>query len=220
MMIELINLSKVYGKSNTEVKALNEVNLEINEGEMIAIMGPSGSGKSTLLNILGGLDSPTSGEYLLKNRNVQNMKQKELSKVRNRTFGFVVQSFALIDHYSVFNNVMIPLDYTKLKKADKKEKIRLCLDKVGILDKSKNYPYELSGGQCQRVAIARALVNTPDVILADEPTGNLDKNNGEQIIEIFKELNKAKTTIIIITHDDEVASKCNRVIRLEDGRII
>ncbi|GGC82270.1 ABC transporter ATP-binding protein [Enterococcus wangshanyuanii] len=219
-MIELINLSKVYGKSNTEVKALNEVNLEINEGEMIAIMGPSGSGKSTLLNILGGLDSPTSGEYLLKNRNVQNMKQKELSKVRNRTFGFVVQSFALIDHYSVFNNVMIPLDYTKLKKADKKEKIRLCLDKVGILDKSKNYPYELSGGQCQRVAIARALVNTPDVILADEPTGNLDKNNGEQIIEIFKELNKAKTTIIIITHDDEVASKCNRVIRLEDGRII
>lgn len=219
-MIELINLSKTYGKLNTEVKALQEINLTINQGEIVAVMGPSGSGKSTLLNILGGLDLPTAGEYLLKNRNIQNMKQKELSKIRNKTFGFVVQSFALIDHYNVFDNVMIPLDYTQMKKVEKKEKVNACLEKVGLKEKSKNYPFELSGGQCQRVAIARALVNLPDVILADEPTGNLDKKNGDHIIDIFKELNKTKTTIIIITHDDSVANQCDRIIRLEDGRIL
>ncbi len=221
-MIKLENVKKVYGKGDLEVCALKDVSIEIKEGELLAVIGTSGSGKSTLLNILGCLDKPTSGKYLLDNRNINNLSQRELSLVRNKNVGFVVQYFALIDSYTVGENVRIPLDYTKPKiaKSEKNKIVKRALDELGILKLKNKYPDQISGGEAQRVAIARAMVNNPDVILADEPTGNLDKKNTENIIKLFKEVNEMGRTVIIVTHDMEVADKCERILEIEDGVIL
>ena len=219
-LIEINNLSKVFGKNENEFKALNNISLTINEGEMIAIIGTSGSGKSTLLNILGCLDTATSGEYKLNSENINKFSEKKLANVRNSVFGFVVQYFALIDEYTVYKNVAVPLIYSSSKIKNKRIKIDELLDKLNILNKKSSYPNNLSGGQCQRVAIARALINDPKIILADEPTGALDKNNTTNIMELFLEFNKEGKTIIIVTHDEEIACMCNRIIRLEDGLIV
>ncbi|NLK94839.1 MAG: ABC transporter ATP-binding protein [Clostridiales bacterium] len=216
-ILELKNIVKDYGKGEGLVTALRNVNLSINKGEMIAIMGPSGSGKSTLLNILGFLDKPTSGEYLFEGENVKNFKENHLAKYRNEKIGFVVQNFALIDDYTVYQNINIPLDYGKIKKSEREVRIKKIVEKVGLSEKINKLPKELSGGQNQRVAIARALINNPEIILADEPTGALDLNTGEEIMSIFKDLNKEGKTIIIITHDKNIANKCNRIINIKDG---
>ncbi|AYE33631.1 ABC transporter ATP-binding protein [Clostridium septicum] len=220
--MELINLKGIireYGSGENIVHALRGVDLSINSGELIAIMGPSGSGKTTLLNILGCLDSPNLGEYILNGINITKLKQKDLASIRNSKFGFVVQSFALLDDYTIYENIKIPLDYNSNKVKNKKLKIKEILKMLSIEEKINKYPTELSGGQCQRVAIARALVNNPDIILADEPTGALDKEIGEQVMGIFKEINKSGKTVIIVTHDLNIASQCSRIINIEDGKI-
>lgn len=220
--MELINLKGIireYGSGENIVHALRGVDLSINSGELIAIMGPSGSGKTTLLNILGCLDSPNLGEYILNGINITKLKQKDLASIRNSKFGFVVQSFALVDDYTIYENIKIPLDYNSNKVKNKKLKIKEILKMLSIEEKINKYPTELSGGQCQRVAIARALVNNPDIILADEPTGALDKEIGEQVMGIFKEINKSGKTVIIVTHDLNIASQCSRIINIEDGKI-
>lgn len=215
-LIKMKSIERKYGKKENTIKALGKIDLEVNKGDLIAIMGPSGSGKTTLLNILGCLDLADSGDYILDNINISNLKPKELASIRNSKFGFVVQTFALLDDYTVYENVKIPLDYNK----NKKEKIIAVLEKLSIEDKINKYPTELSGGQCQRVSIARALVNEPDIILADEPTGALDKDMGQQVMDIFKEINKEGKTIIIVTHDINIASQCNKIIKIEDGNLI
>ena len=217
-IIELKNISKIYGKNNNEVIALKNINLKINQGDYITILGTSGSGKSTLLNIIGCLDKPTNGKYLYENEDIIKFNDKKVSKLRNDKFGFVLQFFGLINDESVYSNVSVPLEYSK--KKNKKELIENILQKLSILDKIKTKPSELSGGQCQRVAIARALVNNPDIILADEPTGALDKKTGTQVIDILEDLNKQGKTVIIVTHDVNIAKRAKRVIRLEDGKVI
>lgn len=218
-LIKMKSIERFYGTGENKVNALRGLDLSINNGELVAIVGPSGSGKTTLLNILGCLDSPNKGEYFINNIDVSNLNQKELANIRNSRFGFVVQNFALLDDYTVYENIKIPLDYSNIKIKDKKEKIINVLKKLNIEDKINKYPTELSGGQCQRVAIARALVNNPDIILADEPTGALDREMGQQVIDIFKEINNDSKTIIIVTHDSNIASQCDRIITIEDGRI-
>lgn len=215
-ILELKNICKSYGNSNI----IKNLNLKISKGEMVAIMGPSGSGKSTLLNIIGCLDAPTNGSYIINGENIDKLSNKKLSNIRNKTFGFVVQYFALIDEYTIFDNVKIPLTYSTKKVINKKEKIISLLDKLGIGDKKKSYPNQLSGGQNQRAAIARALVNDPEIILADEPTGALDKKTGYEVMGLFETLNKEGKTIIIVTHDEKVAKCCNRIILIEDGQIV
>ena len=217
--IEICNIKKVYGKGDGQVIALNDINLKVEKGEMLAIMGSSGSGKSTLLNILGFLDKQTEGQYYFNGELVEAFNDKKLSKFRNKHIGFVVQNFALIQDYTVFENIKVPLDYTKVSLKDKKKKVDEVLKYVGIFDKKEKLPRELSGGQNQRVAIARALVNDPDVILADEPTGALDSINMEKIMELIKKFNDEGKTIIIITHDNKVAKKCKRILYIEDGEI-
>lgn len=219
-ILKLENICKTFGKGDSCVQALKGVNLTINKGEMIAIIGTSGSGKSTLLNILGTLERPSSGKYFINGRDVSEFKEKELASIRNKTFGFVVQNFALIKGFTVYENVEIPLEYNK--KSNKKEsdvKIKDKLTKLKIRDKIYNKPGELSGGQCQRVAIARALVNDCEIILVDEPTGSLDKKTGKEVVDIFKDLNKEGKTVIIVTHDISIANQCERIIRIEDGNI-
>ena len=218
-LIKLKNISKTYGQNDAKVEALKNINLSIEKGEMVAIMGTSGSGKSTLLNIIGLLDKPTEGCYTLEGKNVDKLKDKELAKNRNKFIGFVVQNFALIDDYTIYQNIKVPLDYAKVSKSEKKNRINTLLQKMKISDKKDKYPKELSGGQNQRVAIARALVNNPEIILADEPTGALDKNTGLEVMNIFKELNNEGKTVIIITHDEKIASMCKKIIRIEDGKI-
>lgn len=218
-LIEIKSLNKTFGKNNSKTIALKDVNLKINKGELVAIVGTSGSGKSTLLNIIGTLDSPSSGEYLLNSKNISNLTEKELAKIRNMTFGFVVQYFALINDYTVSENIEIPLEYSKVKSNERERRISEVLKKLGILDKAKKKPKELSGGQQQRVAIARALINNPDVILADEPTEALDSKTSQQVIDILKELNKEGKTVIIVTHDNKIAMQCQRVLTIEDGSI-
>ena len=218
-LINLKNISKKFGVKDTEVIALRDVSIEINEGEIIAIVGTSGSGKSTLLNIIGTLDRQTTGEYVLKNKNLDELNERDLAKLRNKSFGFVVQHFALINDYTVYENIEIPLVYGKVKSSERRKIINQILTKLDIKDKLNKKPTELSGGQCQRVAIARAIVNDPQIILADEPTGALDKKTGEQVMKIFKDLNKEGKTIIIVTHDPRIASQCNRIINIEDGMI-
>lgn len=215
--IKLENIKKVYGKEDARVEALRNINLCIEKGEMVAIMGPSGSGKSTLLNILGFLDKPSEGKYFFEDKSTESLKDKELAKYRNSKIGFVVQNFALIEDYTVYQNISVPLEYAGLKKKERKERINRLLSRLNLIEKSKKIPSELSGGQNQRVAIARALVNDPEVILADEPTGALDRNTGKEVIDIFRELNKEGKTIIIITHDEKVGEMCNRIIYIEDG---
>lgn len=217
--IKLNNITKIYGNKDNELFALNEINLTIDKGEMIAIMGPSGSGKSTLLNIIGTLSSPTSGSYTLEDYDMVNLKSGKIAQIRNKYIGFVVQNFALIDNYTVNQNIEIPMLYAGVPKRVRTKRIEDLLQQLDILGKGKALPNELSGGQCQRVAIARALSNQPNIILADEPTGALDKKNGEEIMNIFENLNKEGKTIIMVTHNEEIAKKCKRIIYMEDGKI-
>lgn len=218
-LIELKNICRFYGKDDAQTKALNNVSLTIDSGEMVAIMGTSGSGKSTLLNIIGCLDKKTDGEYYFDGKRIDEYSKNDLAALRNSAFGFVVQYFALIDSYSVYENVEIPLVYNKTKVSNKKERIKETLCKLGIEHKIHKHPNELSGGQCQRVAIARAIVNNPRVILADEPTGALDKKTGEEVMNILKKLNSEGKTIIIVTHDINIANMCGRTISLSDGEV-
>lgn len=214
-MISLKNINKIYKKKDLEVPVLNNVNLEIKQGELIAIVGPSGSGKSTLLNILGCLDKQTSGKYFLKGEDISKMSAKEMAGLRNSTFGFIVQDFALINEYTVTQNVEIPLLYSKQKKD--KDAIDIVLKQLSIIDKKKELTSNLSGGQKQRVAIARSIINNPDIILADEPTGSLDQKTGHDVMNILMDLHKQGKTVIIITHDSNVAALCNREISIVDG---
>lgn len=220
-LIKLENATKVYGKGDKEVQALKKVNITINKGELVAIMGVSGSGKTTLLNILGCLDNLTNGKYYLEKSDIASFSDIELSSLRNKMFGFIVQDFALINEYNVFQNMRIPLDYAKplLKSKEKKGRVKEVAADLGIIDKLYRKPTELSGGQKQRVAIGRAIINYPEVILADEPTGSLDKTTGDEIFSILNELNTLGKTIIIVTHDFNLANKCQRIIYIEDGVI-
>ncbi|EJT5924732.1 ABC transporter ATP-binding protein [Clostridium perfringens] len=219
-LIKLRSVVRTYGKGENIVHALRNINLSIKSGEFVAIMGPSGSGKTTLLNILGCLDSADSGSYELEGREITDTSEKELAKIRNANLGFVVQSFELLNDYTVYENIKIPLEYSDKKIKNKKEKVMGILKELDLLDKLNKYPTELSGGQCQRIAIARALINEPKIILADEPTGALDKRTGNEVMNIFKDINKGGTTIILVTHDINIASQCHRIINIEDGFIV
>jgi len=219
-LIELKDIKKIYGNSDVETIALDGIDLEIEKGESVAIMGPSGSGKSTLLNIIGCLDTPTSGEYIFNGKAIDKLSRRELANLRNASFGFVLQYFGLVDEYTVYENVEIPLSYSKKKGINKKKLIKETLDMLGISDKIKKLPCQLSGGQNQRVAIARALINDPEIILADEPTGALDKKTGQEVMNILKDLNKKGKTLVIVTHDDSIASQCSRIINICDGKIV
>ncbi|MBV4431467.1 ABC transporter ATP-binding protein [Clostridium tyrobutyricum] len=219
-IIKLKNINKVYKSKNNQVNALKDINLTINKGELIAIVGPSGSGKSTLLNIIGTLDTITDGEYLLRDEQVEKLNNYQLSKLRNKTFGFVVQHFALINDYTVSENIEIPLEYGRAKHSERKILINKVVEKLSLTDKINKNVKELSGGQCQRVAIARAIVNDPEIILADEPTGALDQKTGQDVMNIFKNLNQEGKTVIIVTHDLRIANQCNRIIKIEDGCIL
>jgi putative ABC transport system ATP-binding protein len=218
MMIQLKNISKIYGKDGgQQVKALDNASLTINKGEFVAIIGASGSGKSTMMNILGMLDRPTSGEYYLENREVNTLSDDELAQIRNKKIGFVFQKFHLLPKTTAVENVELPLIYSN---RDNIRTLALeALDKVGLSNRSKHRTNELSGGQQQRVAIARALVNEPEVLLSDEPTGNLDSKSGLEVVGIFQELNRSGKTIILITHSSEIAQHANRVVRIHDGTI-
>lgn len=217
-MIEVKNMCKTFRKDNSiEVNAVNNVNLKIGRGEFVAIVGPSGSGKSSLMNILGLLDSPDSGSYSLDGKNVSILSIDELAEIRNKKIGYVFQKFHLLPKTSAKENVEIPLLYSDRK--DINGLAEKALQSVGLSDRLEHTPSELSGGQQQRVAIARALVNEPEIILADEPTGNLDSNSGREVLEIFDRLNKGGKTIILITHDEDVAQRANRVLKIVDGKL-
>ncbi|MGG5252456.1 ABC transporter ATP-binding protein [Neobacillus sp. SM06] len=217
--INLKNIKKIYGNKNHLTFALNDINLSIKQGEMIAIMGPSGSGKSTLLNILGLIDTPTEGDYFLNGKSLHEIRKNKMHKTRNQMIGFVFQYFALLKDYTVLDNVILPLTYRKASHKERISKAKLYLEKVGLKEHMHKTPDELSGGQQQRVAIARALVCEPELILADEPTGNLDRKTGEEIIHLLLQLNKEGKTIIVVTHDVDVAKKCDRIIELIDGKV-
>jgi putative ABC transport system ATP-binding protein len=219
-IIRTENLIKDYDLGKVKVRALNGVDMTITEGEFVAIMGPSGSGKSTLMHIIGCLDSPTDGVYQLDGTQVSDMDKNELALVRNRKIGFVFQSFNLLPHLNILKNVELPLMYAGVKPAQRNRKAREILDSVGLSDRLKHKPAELSGGQRQRVAIARAIANDPAILLADEPTGNLDSQAGGDILEIFSKLHAAGNTVIIVTHDKAVAQRAGRIIRIMDGRIV
>ncbi len=217
-MIELAGVSKIYRTGSIEVRALDRVDLQISEGEMLAIMGHSGSGKSTMMNILGCLDAPTEGSYLLDGVDVVALSDRQLARIRNRKIGFVFQSFNLIPRTTAVRNVELPLVYAGI--ASRRARARAALEQVGLGNRASHLPNELSGGQQQRVAIARALVNDPAMILADEPTGALDSTSTTEMMKLLVELNQGGRTIVIITHEDDVASYASRVVRLEDGRVI
>ncbi|MGL4228920.1 MAG: ABC transporter ATP-binding protein [Tannerellaceae bacterium] len=219
-MLRIENLSKVFRTEEVETVALNQVSLEVKDGEFVAIMGPSGCGKSTLLNILGLLDSPTEGIYYLGEQEVGSLKEKDRTKARKGNVGFVFQSFNLIDELNVFENVELPLTYLDMKSAERKERVNAILKRMNISHRSHHFPQQLSGGQQQRVAIARAVVSNPKIILADEPTGNLDSKNGAEVMQLLTELNKEGTTIIMVTHSKHDASFSHRVINLFDGQIV
>jgi putative ABC transport system ATP-binding protein len=219
MLIRLEDVRKVYDAGETEVHALDGVSLEASSGEYIAIMGPSGSGKSTLMHILGCLDVPTSGEYFLNGQPVSQMSSRALARTRNKEVGFVFQTFNLLPRASILRNVELPLLYAGTGKAERREGALEALDRVGLAQRAKSLPTQLSGGQRQRVAIARALVNKPSIVLADEPTGNLDTKTGQGILKLFDELQEAGHTVILVTHDNDVAAHAHRVVRIVDGLI-
>lgn len=218
-VIEISDLKRHYQMGDTEVRALDGVSVEIKENEYIAIMGPSGSGKSTLMNMIGCLDTPTSGQYILNNNYVSEMDDAELAEVRNTEIGFVFQTFNLLPRTSCLANVELPLIYAGIKSSERKDRATDVLTKVGLGDRVDHKPNELSGGQRQRVAIARALVNNPSILLADEPTGNLDSKTGEEIMLLFEELYRQGNTIILVTHETEISEHARRVVRLRDGLI-
>ena len=218
-MIKVKNLKKQFQIGSETVNAIKDISFEVNAGEFISIMGPSGSGKTTLMNIIGCLDTPSSGEYELNGSLVSKLEDDELARIRNKEIGFVFQSFNLLAKNSVLENVMLPLKYAGFEKSEAVKKSNEVIDKVGLSDRLAHTPAELSGGQQQRVAIARALVNKPSIIFADEPTGNLDSKTGKEVMTIFKELNASGQTIILITHEESIANQSNRIITIKDGLI-
>ena len=218
-MIQVKDVHKSYDLGETLVHALRGVSFSIGEGEFVSIMGPSGSGKSTLMNIVGCLDTPSQGTYLLKDRNVGNLDEEQLAGIRNEEIGFVFQKFQLLPRSSALENVALPLKYASVKQSERLIRAEEVLDKVGLTNRLRHKPTELSGGEQQRVAIARALVNSPSILFADEPTGNLDSKTGDQVLEIFKDLNKRGQTIVVITHEREVAKQSQRTITIKDGEI-
>lgn len=215
--IELKNISKVYKEKGFETKALENIQLKVEKGEMLGIMGPSGSGKSTLLNILGCIDTPTNGQYLLNNKDIASYSLKEKAKIRNSQFGFILQDFALMERHRVDQNIELPMIYAKKSKKQRSETVRELLDLLGIADKGKVYPTMLSGGQRQRVAIARALAMDAEIILSDEPTGALDSKNSMALMDIFHRINETGKTIIIVTHDQAIAQHCSQILTMNDG---
>ncbi len=219
-MIKIHDLSKAYRTSDVETTALNHINLEISAGEFIAIMGPSGCGKSTLLNIIGMLDSPDTGSYQFLEEDVAGYGESQLADIRKRNIGFIFQSFNLVDELTVAENVMLPLLYQDVAAADRNQSVREVLERVGIAHRADHRPQQLSGGQQQRVAVARAVVTNPKLILADEPTGNLDTTNGEEVLELLNQLNGDGTTIVMVTHDQSHADHAGRVVNMLDGRVL
>lgn len=219
-MIKVENLCKTFRTEDVETIALNKVSFEVKDGEFVAIMGPSGCGKSTLLNILGLLDNPTSGKYWLNGKEVQELKEKDRTNVRKGQLGFVFQSFNLIDELNVEENIELPLTYLNVKASERKERVREIMKRMNISHRAKHFPHQLSGGQQQRVAIARAVVFHPKMILADEPTGNLDSKNGAEVMRMLTELNQGGTTIVMVTHNDHDAAIAHRIIHLFDGQIV
>ena len=219
-MLKLHNLSKIYRTDEVETVALNNVNIEIDAGEFVAIMGPSGCGKSTLLNIVGMLDNPTSGSYLFKDEDISSYSEKRLGELRKRNIGFIFQSFNLIDELSVQENIELALLYHNIPAADRRERVAAVMDKVGIAHRAKHMPSQLSGGQQQRVAVARAVVGNQAMILADEPTGNLDSAHGQEVMEILRGLNAEGTTIVMVTHSPAHSDYARRIINLFDGHVV
>ena len=219
-MIELKNITKKYVIGDSEYMALKGISFKIDKGEFVAIMGPSGSGKSTTMHILGALDKQTSGSFILNGKDVGKLKDEELSGIRNKEIGFVFQSFNLLPRYTVLENTLLPFLYSNVPLKERMERALDALKKVGLTDKKNNKSNQLSGGQIQRTAIARSLVMRPSIILADEPTGNLDSTTSHEIMEVFKSINEAGNTIILITHEDDIAKYAKRVIRLKDGLVV
>ena len=218
-MIKLTEINKIYRTDEVETQALENVNLEVKKGEFLSIMGPSGCGKSTLLNIMGLLDTPTSGSIEINGTSIQGMKDSELAAFRNRTLGFVFQSFHLINSLNVLDNVELPLLYRKVSAKERRERAKEVLERVGLSHRMRHFPTQLSGGQCQRVAIARAIIGNPEIILADEPTGNLDSKMGAEVMEILQRLNKEDgRTIVMVTHNEAQAKQTQRIVRFFDGR--
>ena len=219
MIIKTENFKRLFQVGSETVEALKGINLSVEKGEFLSIMGPSGSGKTTLMNIIGCLDTPSEGNYFLNNKLVNELDADELASIRNKEIGFVFQSFHLLAKNSALSNVMLPMKYAGVKENEAKRRAESVLDKVGLSDRIKHSPAELSGGQQQRVAIARALVNKPSIIFADEPTGNLDSQTGEDVMNLFKELNDQGQTIILITHEEDIARQSKRIINIKDGLI-
>lgn len=219
-MIHIKNLSKIYRTEEIETTALNDISVEVKDGEFVAIMGPSGCGKSTLLNIVGLLDNPDSGSFIFNGQEIAHFNEKQRSELRKHNIGFVFQSFNLIDELTVYENVELPLIYTGVKADERKERVEKALDKMQIMHRRNHYPQQLSGGQQQRVAVARAVVNQPKLILADEPTGNLDSKNGGEVMELLTSLNEQGTTIVMVTHSEHDAQFSHRIIRMLDGQTV
>lgn len=219
-MIKIKDLEKIYRTEEVETIALNKLSMEVKEGEFVAVMGPSGCGKSTLLNILGLLDDPDAGSLIFNGTEVAHFNERKRAEMRKHIIGFVFQSFNLIDELTVYENVELPLIYTGVKPSERKEKVEKVLDKMQIMHRRKHYPQQLSGGQQQRVAVARAVVNNPRLILADEPTGNLDSVNGNEVMELLSDLNEQGTTIIMVTHSEHDARFSHRIIRMLDGQTV
>ena len=218
-ILKMTDVVKCYRMADEDIQVLDHVNLSIREGEFVSILGPSGSGKSTLMNIIGCLDVPTSGEYMLSGHDVDRLDENELAHIRNKEIGFVFQSFQLLPRLSALENVELPLIYAGVAPQERKQRAQLIMERVGLGDKLKNLPTQLSGGQQQRVAIARSVVTEPTILLADEPTGALDQKTGMQIMDLFREINREGRTVILITHDPNIAKYAERVIHIIDGRL-
>ena len=219
-MIKLEKISKTYRTKEVETLALDNINIDVNQGEFISVMGPSGCGKSTLLNIIGLLDQPDGGNVQLDNQLITTYEDKKTARMRNMLVGFIFQSFHLIKELNVYDNVELPLIYRRMPASERRQRVTESLEQVGLMNRMKHYPSQLSGGQCQRTAIARAIAGTPRIILADEPTGNLDSVIGHEVMEILVNLNRTGTTVVMVTHDELLARTTHRIVRLFDGRLV
>ncbi|HYK42524.1 MAG TPA: ABC transporter ATP-binding protein [Thermoanaerobaculia bacterium] len=220
MLIDIRDITKVYQMGQEQVHALSGVNLGVERGEYVAIMGPSGSGKSTLMNLIGCLDTPTSGSYVLNGREVAQMTDDELAAIRNQEIGFVFQTFNLLPRTNALQQVELPLVYSGLPRKERRDRAVKALEAVGLADRMNHHPNEMSGGQRQRVAVARALINDPSILLADEPTGNLDSQTGAEIMALFEDLNRRGNTIVLVTHEEDIAAHARRIVRLRDGKVL